>query len=553
MRATLFSDTNYQGRGETLIAPDSNLEDNRIGSDRLSSIIIQNIATLPSTPRPIYPANNATFPAEASLSLSWEDTGGGTEFQLRLDGVDRAWQSQPVAHLGSVALGAHTWQARSRNASGTSAWSTPASFTIQAPGIRPVAADATAPYTDHMESGYNGWSPGQWDQTLADNATPGGRISWHYEINDNQSNYNTGSANSGYLTSPSIFIPSAGYVLRFWYFYETEGPGKYWDQRWVQLSVDGGPFTNVLQFFDDPPNFWQQSPPIDLSAYVNHVIRVRFQFETLDATRNDFRGWFIDDFTIDTYSPPFCNSEGEPDQSAATAISISYGSTVNRYICPQGDVDYFRFTGAAGDQIGISATAGVTNMPDPYLFLLDSDFASVLAENDDRYPGYQTDSYLTYRLSRSGTYYIKLRAWNHPSVGGSEYNYTLSLVSGDRTPPAAQILAPTSNAWMPYGSVPISVQANDLPAAGEIASGVSHVDFLWHSGDWATSTWTTLGADWDGSDGWSYNIDTSSLPRPFGAAIFARVYDWAGNWRGAAVWNLHVDFPFEVYLPVLRR
>jgi hypothetical protein len=192
-------------------------------------------------------------------------------------------------------------------------------------------------------------------------------------------------------------------------------------------------------------------------------------------------------------------------------------------------------------------------MPDTYLFLLDSDFTSVLAENDDRYPGFQMDSFLTYRLTRSGTYYIKLRAWNHPSVGGSEYNYTLSLVSADRTPPQAQILEPISNAWMPYGSVPIKVQANDLAAAGEIASGISHVDFLWHSGNWATSNWINLGADWDGTDGWSYNIDTSNLPWPFEAAIFARVYDWAGNWRGEAVWDLHVDFPFEVYLPILRR
>jgi murein DD-endopeptidase MepM/ murein hydrolase activator NlpD len=553
VRATLFINSNFQGRGETFTGNDSSLEDNRIGSDRLSSLLVQTISTLPSTPALVYPANGASFPYGASLSLAWDDAGGGTEFQLKLDNVDYAWQNQPVFHLGSVAQGVHTWQVRSRNSSSSSQWSAASSFTIQGPTALPEAPDAIAPYFDNMESGYNGWSRGEWDQTLDDNATPGGSVSWHYEINDDQPNYNTGAANSGYLTSPSISIPSSGYFLRFWYLYETEGSGTHWDQRWIQLSMDGGPFSNVLQLYDDPANFWQQSPPIDLSIYAGHAIRVRFHFETLDASFNDFRGWFIDDFTIDTNPPPSCNSDGEPDETAASAYALSYGSSVNRQICPQGDADYFRFTGNVGDQIGISSIAETTSLPDTYLFLLDGNFASVLAENDDRYPGFQQDSFLTYRLTRSGTYYIKLRAWNHPSVGGSEYNYTLSLLAGDHTDPQAQILSPMSNAWLPLGNVTISVQAVDPSVPGETASGVSHVDFLWHGGDWENSSWINLGADWDGSDGWSYNIDTSSLLRPPGAAIFVRVYDWAGNWRGTAAWDLRPDNPYKVYLPALMR
>ena len=550
VRATLFNDA-FQGRGETFTANDSSLEDNRIGSDMLSSLIVQTTATLPSTPLPVYPTNGASFPYSASLSLSWDDTGGGTEFQLKLDNVDNVWQSQPSFHLGSVAQGLHSWQVRSRNSSGSSLWSTASSFNIQAPTAGPEALDATAPYFDNMENGYNGWTRGKWDQTMDNNVTPGGDVSWHYEINNDIPNYNTGAPNSGYLTSPSISIPSSGYFLRFWYLYETEGPGKHWDQRWVQLSMDGGPFSNVLQFYDDPHNFWQQSPPIDLSPYAGHTVRVRFHFETLDASLNDFKGWFIDDFSIDTDPPPSCDSDGEPDETAATANNLSYGSSIDRQICPQGDVDYFRFTGVAGDQIGISTIADTTSTPDTYLFLLDGNFASVLAENDDRYPGFQTDSFLTYRLNRPGTYYIKLRAWNHPSVGGSEYHYTLSLFAGDHTAPQAQILAPKSNPGLPSGIVTIFIQADDPSVPGETASGVSHVDFLWHSGDWATSDWIDLGADWDGSDGWSYNIDTSILPQLLRSAIYVRVHDWAGNWRGKAVWNLKLDYPFDAYLPVL--
>src|SRR4030065_146862 len=127
----------------------------------------------------------------------------------------------------------------------------------------------------------------------------------------------------------------AGKALQFWYLYETEGSGPHWDQRWIQISVDGGAYTNVLQLFEDPPNFWQQSPPIDLSDYAGHTIRIRFHFETLDSSSNQHKGWFIDNFSIDLYTPPACNDPLEPDEDPNTALSLAYGQSVNRQICPQ--------------------------------------------------------------------------------------------------------------------------------------------------------------------------------------------------------------------------
>jgi len=65
-----------------------------------------------------------------------------------------------------------------------------------------------------------------------------GEHSWWYG-QDSTGNYETGSANSGDLTSTPILIPSAGQYLRFMYLYESETYGPDWDQRWVQISVDG--------------------------------------------------------------------------------------------------------------------------------------------------------------------------------------------------------------------------------------------------------------------------------------------------------------------------
>jgi hypothetical protein len=468
--------------------------------------------------------------------------------------VDQGWQSQPYYHLGSIESVPHFWQVRSRNHGGISQWSTSSAFSLSTLQAPTKTETITAPFIDSMENGYNGWVRGEWDQTPEYNHTPDGSTSFNYENNDRTTDYDTGSANSGYLTSPSITIPSPGYYLRFWYLYETESSGPYWDQRWVQISVNGGPFYNILQLFDDPPELWLESPPIDLSAYAGDTIQVRFLFETMDSSLNIYKGWYIDDFSINVYDPPDCSSAGEPDSNPSLARSMTYNSSLSGQLCPQGDIDYYQFAGHEGDLLGISASANTPFTPDTYLYLLDSDFGSILAENDDRISGILTDSYLSYRLSRDGTYFIKLRAWNHPSAGGSEYNYSLSLHANDSVLPDATLLAPAENASLPFGVVNIQVDATDISTPGEVATGVSHVDFFWHSGDWESSSWTLLGSDWDGTDGWGYNFATENLPEQDHMALFVRAYDWAGNWRGAAVWNLRLDlYPFDIFLPVMQK
>jgi len=110
----------------------------------------------------------------------------------------------------------------------------------------------------------------------------------------------------------------------------------------------------------------------------------------------------------------------------------------------------------------------------------------------------------------------------------------------------------TNEALLPGELVPIRINADDPSFSGEISSGVSHVEFFWHSGDWQNSNWVFLGSDWDGLDGWRYNWDVSGIPDQFGIGIFARVYDWVGNQRGVAVWNLRL-FRNHSYLPLLSK
>ena len=533
--ATLFMNSNLSGRGETFILEDSNLKDNVIAADTLSSLRVQPRTDLPSTPVPTWPDNGASFPWYTSHSLVWDNGSGALEYQVELDGVTGAWQSTPYYHAGSLSLITHNWRVRARNANGTSAWSAMRNFTIGSLANIPAQPDLTAPYSDDMESGAGSWIGSNWDQTLEGNHTPGGSISWKYEVDGASIGYDNGLPNRGDLTSPSITIPTTGYYFRFWYLYETESAGIHWDQRWVQISVDNGNYTNLYQLFDDEPNIWLQSPAIDLSAYAGKSIHLRFHLETLDAAFNTKKGWFIDDFSVSSSSPAACSPSGEPDNAPSQARSIPYNTGIAGTVCPGGDVDYYQFVAASG-KTGIATRAQVSGSPlDTTITLLDGDGRSELAANDDQIPGSRTNSYLAMDLVPGKTYFIKLRAWDHPSAGGNDHTYTLNLYGNDTTGPLAAITSPPGSTFLPSGSVTLQASASD----GQ--TGISHVVFSWHSGDWQNGNWVALGEDWDAQDAWSYNFDASQLAEQTGIAFLARAYDWAGNYTDAAVWDLAID------------
>ncbi|HUW96259.1 MAG TPA: pre-peptidase C-terminal domain-containing protein [Anaerolineae bacterium] len=397
----------------------------------------------------------------------------------------------------------------------------------------------SAPLFDDMESGTNDWTAtGLWHQVHPGNPygeSHSGSHSWWYG-QDSTGDYDTGSANSGDLTSPSIYIPTTGYYLRFWYRYETETQGPDWDTRWVQISVDGGPFSDVLQLRDDPMNWWLQSPAIDLSGYAGHAVQVRFRFDTINASFNEYRGWYIDDFEISATPPPSCADAHEPNNGWTEATSIAYGQTLNADICPGGDYDFYTFTGSAGDKVVVDIDAKVDGSSlDSYVFLLDSNGTTVLAEHDDEIRIEVQDSLLGYHLPHNGTYYIKVRAWRHPSVGGTDYFYTIHLFTDDTNPSSAEIVSPVNHAWLDPTLQTVSASATDN------GSGVNRVEFLWHDADWENSDWIWLGSDQDGRDGWSFDFDTSPLPEQRGGAFYIWAFDWVGNWTGDGCWNLGID------------
>ena len=319
MLATLYDNSDLTGRSETFSANDSHLSDNRIGKDHLSSIWVQSSTSLPEVPTLTWPADGFSFRADSSLDLTWEDAGGGTAYELQLNGFLTKVYSTNLPYLspGSLPAGSYNWKVRSVNAKGPSGWSSTRSFTIDAP--TPLPDVQTVPYSSGMETDQERalWAnSGNWDWTNTSREITT-TVSWMYDAANAVAGYDTGATNYGDLTSPPFAIPSSGYYLRFLYKYQTEGDGIHWDRRVVQISENGGDFKNIYQFSEDPSDIWLQSPFIDLSEYAGTTIRVRFHFETLDAAYNNYSGWYIDDFSISTEAPPGCGDNNDSPDTAA--------------------------------------------------------------------------------------------------------------------------------------------------------------------------------------------------------------------------------------------
>jgi hypothetical protein len=540
--ATLYSEENYTGHSQAVISDTAYMQYLWVPSNSLSSMKVSLHADLPQAPSPINPIASTVFREGDVIPFSWLNGGGATEYQGKIylnSNIYKTldWQSDPVIYVDSLGQGAYSWQVQGRNTAGESAWSELSTFTIASPIVFPSAE--TVPYSDTMENTQAKWTrDGLWNYINNAGMAHSGTYSWWYQ--NNYGDYNDGLPNSGSLTSPPISISSAGYYLRFYYRYQTETTGTNWDQRWLQISVDTGPFINLTQLSDDPQipetSSWLVNKAIDLSAYSGHIIRIRFQFSTLDASANNYAGWGIDDFSI-TASPPVTCSENRQDDTPAQAFFLTYDPSIYTpgEICPPGDIDYYKFLGKAGDRIVADVDAmSIGSLLDSYLYLLDTDGKTVLAENDDEVFAKLRDPLIGFTLPKDGIYYLKLKAWKHPLVGGDNYFYTIRLYE-DHIKPGVTITWPPPNIYLPNTNMTLTANVD------EIKNGVDRVEFYWHSSDWLSGIWELLGTDRDGSNGWSMPFNPISETEGKDGAVYVQVYDFAGNWAGAGAWNLGID------------
>lgn len=119
-------------------------------------------------------------------------------------------------------------------------------------------------------------------------------------------------------------------------------------------------------------------------------------------------------FAVDRF--PAVPEAAAPADSARTAMQIKLPATVVGSVDRAGDVDYFRFTAAAGDQIGVQVTATELGFKlDPALVLTD-EAGTVLAEGAVA---------LGYVVRKPGTYAVGVR--DREFRGGADFGYRLHV------------------------------------------------------------------------------------------------------------------------------
>jgi hypothetical protein len=554
VRGLLFDEINYGGRSETFEADDPNLGDNMLGAKTAASLKVQRKDQASPHPIPdgrmLSPTNGATISSTTSITLTMSNQTAGfantptmigaTSFRfdlqqvnpdnspagdlMRYDNLPYPWLS-----IGTLPPGRYRLLGRAFNNSGRDNNTGWIYFDVTSAAL-PNTALKNLPYAFDFTSTADWHASGLWQHTGS---------TWRY---GSGTSYAGSGVNSGGLTSPPIAIPASGTAyLRFDYKYRTESPQPLWDQRLIQISVDGGPFNDLPewpQLWNDPPDptiaSWLTSPAIDLSAYRGKTIRIRFYLNTLDGLFNQGSGWEINRFEINTTAPELACANNPANNSINAAVFINIPQTLDTTtICPGGDVDYYQFYGIAGQRIVARVDAkSINSSLDPYLFLLDHR-GSLLLENDDIQPGVDQDSQIGAVLPYSGLYYLKVKAWDHPRAGGSSYFYRLRLLE-DGTPPWLNLTFP-SGSWISDKPFNIQAEINDF------GSGIQKVNFYYRPPDATYSLWYLLGTDEDGSDGWSLNVNPANLGGMVGGTIFVEAISPTGvNWGDMRI-NLQID------------
>jgi hypothetical protein len=167
-----------------------------------------------------------------------------------------------------------------------------------------VKTSSTIFFNDDMESGTNGWmvstysDSAVWHQTTLNANSP--THSWWAGI-EGQRNYETGTRVHEELISPVINLAGAvgDVTLLFTENYFTE---RGWDFCMVDVTTDGGTsWTHLRGGYAESPSgdsYGWKVTTLDLTAYANQTVNLRFVFDTGDSLFNTFPGWFIDNVAV---------------------------------------------------------------------------------------------------------------------------------------------------------------------------------------------------------------------------------------------------------------
>ncbi len=158
-------------------------------------------------------------------------------------------------------------------------------------------------YAIDFDSGASGWnkSTGSTDlwRVASDCVTAAsGSSTLAFSRSAPNCDYDVGRA-TGWARSPTINL--SGYTqawLNFTHFWQTESYAGNYDILRIQVSTNNGSsWTTVKSYNASDPNpsvYIDERIPVTPSSQ----FRIRFQFDSVDSSANDFLGWYIDDLSV---------------------------------------------------------------------------------------------------------------------------------------------------------------------------------------------------------------------------------------------------------------
>jgi hypothetical protein len=189
---------------------------------------------------------------------------------------------------------------------------------------------------------------GLWHQ-VPDAACPAGKpdyngTAWYYG-QDSTLTYDTGAPNTGDLITQVYYNLAPNSTLTFSSWEQTEN-STYYDARNVYISTDNGATWTLIRNLYGNENVWY-TVTVSLAAYAGSNVEFRFNFNTIDAVLNDFRGWYVDDVAINA-----------PAATMTATVTVSATATATATVTP---TDTASATASQTLTVTISGTITQTN------------------------------------------------------------------------------------------------------------------------------------------------------------------------------------------------
>jgi subtilisin family serine protease len=216
--------------------------------------------------------------------------------------------------------------------------------------VTATTSSGTVVMHDDAENGENSWfAEGLWHQT--NHRASSGTCSWYYG-RENAWNYDTGEGNSGTLTSGIIDLSAyEDAVLLFNQYREVESYGGGYDMCSVEASDDGGVSWEVVwQMGSSSPceGEWGDSGVLALSDFAGRFLMLRFTFDTVDDSYNDYEGWYVDDIRLIAEDYNDGGGKGGGDDGEANPSLHTVTLMLNKEKFRAGDVLFLKATVMTG-------------------------------------------------------------------------------------------------------------------------------------------------------------------------------------------------------------